>query len=58
MSTRPRNPFVRAESGEAECPVDAALSVVGGRWKGSMRKLCAWGSHHQTLSNTDTSLET
>lgn len=36
MSTRPRNPFVRAESGEAECPVDAALSVVGGRWKGSI----------------------
>lgn len=35
MSPRPRNPFDR-DPGAAECPVDTALSVVSGRWKGSI----------------------
>lgn len=34
MSTRPRNAFDRDPTSAAECPVDAALSVLSGRWKG------------------------
>lgn len=36
MNPRPRNPFDRGGTGAAECPVDTALSVVSGRWKGSI----------------------